>query len=162
MVIKQYLLTTRPWRQRRDSPHKPVPGRVSRRMVGAAQAQDGISDANRYPAPSSWFSLTCCFSLLSPGFGWAIPNLSLSSWGWDFSFFSPRKSWASHKKWSPLFWMKHFSVTNVFRVTDSRILLFSSHLKMMADYSSYIYTVNQNPPSEAYWRWLWWPSYNQK
>ena len=76
-------------------------------------------------APSSWFSLTCCFSPLSPGFGWAIPNLSLSSWGWDFSFFSPRKSWASHKKWSPLFWMKHFSVTNVFRVTNSRILVFS-------------------------------------
>ena len=40
-------------------------------------------------------------------------------------------------------------------------LYFPSHLKMMADYSSYIYAINQNPPSEAYWRWLWWPSYNQ-
>ena len=77
-----------------------------------------------------------------------------------FQFFSSRKSWASHKKWSPLFWMKHFSVTNVFRVTDSRILIFSSRLKMMNDYSSYIYTINQNPPSEACCRWLWWPSYN--
>ena len=57
--------------------------------------------------------------------------------------------------------MNHFSLTNVFRVTDSIILVFFSHLKMMADYSSYIYAINQNPPSEAYWRWLWWHSYNQ-
>ena len=58
------------------------------------------------------------------GRGWAIPNLSLSSWGWDFCFFT-QKILGFSKKWSPLFWMKHFSVTNVFRVTDSRILVFS-------------------------------------
>ena len=114
-------------------------------------------------APSSWFSLTCCFFPLSPGFGWAVPNLESQRLSVGFRFLSHPENLGllirndpSYSEWS-IFCKKKSSEWRT-----QGFSYFPSHPKMMADYSSYIYVISQDPSSEVYWSSLWRSSYNQK
>ena len=48
MIIKQYLLTTKPWWQRSDLIHSKVLGRVSWRTGENLMAQDGVGYAESH------------------------------------------------------------------------------------------------------------------